>query len=210
MDVPPFPQTFTATTPAQARLLLSLRAGWVLGALLGAGPLGAAEIARAVQQPLSRVHRTLRQLLSADLIVLAGVRPRAGRPVKLYAALAAAYEVPFRLSDAATLRELMATQYRPFFEAFLSHQAWRRAEQGRDTTRLNMDGQQLKYQIVRASHPPTPPDFYGLFAALNLTAAQAASLQVELRQLGEKYSQDGQDGQPHLLGLLLSPGELES
>ena len=203
--------TFTATTPAQARLLLSLRGGLVLGALLQApGGQSAAEVAREVNKPLTQVHRTLGQLLDAGLIVVFGTRPRAGRPVKLYTARAKEYQIPFRLSDAATMRELMAAQYRPFFEAFLSHQGRLMVEQGRDTMRLRIDGDQLSYQLVKQNGQTHKQDFYGLFSALNLTPAQAETLQAELRQFGEKYGQGGIDGQPYLLGLLLSPGELES
>lgn len=208
----PMEQTFTATTPAQARLLLSLRAGRVLGALLhSSGRQSAAEIARAVEQPLSRVHHTLGQLLGADLIVLTGTRPRAGRPVKLYTARAEEYEVPFALSDAATMREMMAAQYRPFFEAFLKHQARMIQAQGRDIMRLRQKDGQLSYNLLKPEGQQFTPDFYGFFAALMLTAEQAETLQAELRRLGETaHRAEPPDGQPYLLGLLLSPGELES
>lgn len=206
----PMEQTFTATTPAQARLLLSLRAGRVLGALLEAGPQSAAEIARAAEQPLSRVHRTLGQLLSADLIVLTGMRSRAGRPCKLYAPRAAEYEVPFALSDAATMREMMTAQYQPFFEAFLEHQARMMEAQGRDTMRLQHKDGQLSYSLLKPDRQGlTPSGFYGLFGTLNLTPEVAEILQADLRALGEKYSKHYPDGQPYLLGLLFSPGELE-
>ena len=202
---------FRATTPAQAKLLLSLRGGLVLGSLLKSpGGQSAAEVAREVGKPLSQVHRTLGQLLDAELIAVIGTRPRAGRPCKLYAALASAYEVPFHLSDAATLRELNAAHYKPFFEAFLTRQSQLMQAQGRDTMRLRMDGDQLSYQLVKQNGQRHKQDFYGLFSALNLTPAQAETLQAELRQLGEKYSQGNPDGQPYLLGLLFSPGELES
>lgn len=206
----PMEDTLTATTPAQARLLLSLRAGRVLGALLEAGPQSAAEVARAAEQPLSQAHRTLGQLLGADLIVLAGTRPRAGRPCKLYAARAETYQVPFALTDAATIREMMAAQYRPFFEAFLEHQARMIQAQGRDTIRLQQKGGQLNYSLLKPEGQQFTPDFYGFFAALVLTAEQAQTLQAELRRLGETAHRAGPpEGQPYLLGLLFSPGELE-
>ncbi|WP_420594790.1 hypothetical protein [Deinococcus sp.] len=208
--------SLTVTTSAQARLLLSLRVGRVIGALLhvpdGQAPAGqsAAEVARAVDEPLSRVHRTLGHLLDAGLIVVSGTRRRAGRAVKLYAARAGEYLVPFHLSDAATLHEMMAALHQPFLEAYIHQEARLMVQQGRDTLRLRLDGHQLSYRIVEPNGQASQPDFYSFFAALNLTPAQAEAMQAELRQLEEKYGQSNPDGQPYLLGLLLSPGELES
>ena len=202
---------FTATTPTQARLLLSLHAGRVLGALLEAGPQSAAEVARAAGQPLSRTHRTLGHLLSAELIMLAGMRPRAGRPCKLYAPRAEEYDVPFALSDSATLREMMAAQYQPFFEAFLKHQARIMQAQGRDTMRLRQKDSELNYSLLKSEGHHFASDFYGFFSALSLTSAEAETLQAELRHLGESAHRTGPPhAQPYLLGLLLSPGDLEN
>ncbi len=200
-------ECFTAHTPAQARLLLSMRTAAVLGALQGEAR-SAAEVARAVEEPLSGVHRTLGQLVEANLARMVGLRARHGRPCKLYMARAAEYEVPFALTDAATVQELMAAQYRPFFEGFVRHQARLLNEQGRDTLRLELPGGQPSYS-VRGSSGQGLSQAYGLFAALRLTRAQAAALQAELRALGEQYSRSSDHGPPYLLGLLLVPGELE-
>lgn len=204
-------KVFRATTAAQAKLLLFVKAGAVLGALLGVEEgRTAAEIARDVEQPLSGVHRILGQLLAAELISVIGTRPRAGRACKLYAARAITYEVPFALSDATTLQEMMALQYRPFFEAFLHHQARLLSQQGRDVLRLGMRDGQLGYSYVEPDVDQVKSEFYGLFAAMSLAAEQAETLQAELRQLGEKYSRHDSQGKPYLLGLLFSPGTLES
>ncbi|AZI42359.1 hypothetical protein EHF33_06000 [Deinococcus psychrotolerans] len=204
-------KVFRATTSAQARLLLSLRAASVLGALLGESEgQTAAEIACKIEQPLSGVHRILGQLLAAELITVMGTRPRAGRPCKLYAARAAGYEVPFALSDAATLHEMMGAHYRPFFEAFLHHQARLLTQQRRDMLRLGMRDGQLNYSFVEPDFDRFRSEIYGLFAAMSLSAEQADTLQAELRSLGEKYSRHDAQGKPYLLGLLFSPGTLES
>ena len=76
--------------------------------------------------------------------------------------------------------------------------------------RLRMDGDQLSYSVVKPDGQPVKPEFYGFFGTLYPTSEQAETLQTELRQLSEKYTQLSPDGQPYLLGLLLSPGELES
>ncbi|AWN23503.1 hypothetical protein DKM44_09925 [Deinococcus irradiatisoli] len=200
-------ELLTAATPVQARLLLSLRTAGVLGALQGEAR-SAAEVAQALGEPLARVHRTLGQLVEAELAQVVGVRPRQGRSCKLYAARAAEYRVPFALTDAATVQELMAAQYRPFFEGFLQHQAQLLGQQGRDTLKLELTGGHPSYSVVRPDGHSPRSDVYGLFAALQLTPAQVGTLQAELRALGEKYSVPGGSGAPYLVGLLLSPGTL--
>ena len=208
------PDCLTVSTAQQARLLLSLRSGQVLGALIGQpegtpGP-SAAEVSERVSAPLKAVHRTLGQLLSAGLIEVSGLRPRAGRSCKLYAARAHCYQVPLALSDAAGLRELLDAKYQPFLDAFGRYQERRLLDQGLDTVRLSLIGNQLLYSLVGPQGTALESGTYGYFAATTLSPARASELQAELRALGEKYRQSDPDGQPYLLGMLFSPGELET
>ncbi|WP_293910771.1 hypothetical protein [Deinococcus sp.] len=207
-------ECLTVTTAQQARLLLSLRNAQILGALIGqpegAAGLSAAEVTLEVPTPLKAVHRTLGQLLSAGLIEQTGLRPRAGRSCKLYTARARSYQVPLALSDAAGLRELLDAAYRPFLDAFGRHQEGRLLDQGLDTVRLSLIGSQLLYSLVGPQGTALESGTYGHFSATILSPAHAGELQAELRSLGEKYRQSDPDGQPYLLGMLFSPGELES
>jgi hypothetical protein len=213
----------TVTTAEQARLLLSLRTGQVLGALIGQPQgqpgtgqpgkgqpgISAAEVTENVSAPLGAVHRRLGQLLKHELIVQTGLRPRAGRSCKLYGARARAYQVPLALTDAAGLRELLDYTYRPFLSAFGRHQERALLGQGRDTVRLELHGSLLLYSLIGPDFPARESGTFGHFSATQLSPARAAELEADLKALADKYRQGDPDGAPYLLGLLFSPGGLE-
>lgn len=93
---------------AQARLLLDPALGPLLGALAKAPPegLGAADLARRAGAPLSTTHARLERLRAAWVVEVAGERTRSGRPVRLYR-LPLPWHIPFEVTPAATLRELL-------------------------------------------------------------------------------------------------------
>ena len=117
-------------------MLLDHLYGKVLGAVM-VGQASASEVAARAELPLGRAHHRLPRLLEAGLIWVAGEQKRGGRAVKVYRA-AVSYTVPFELTEAATVEELMAQMYRPFMAALIRHQAATLNDQRRDT-RLRLD-----------------------------------------------------------------------
>jgi hypothetical protein len=93
----------------QATLLLDTDLGDLL-ARLSEGPVGAAQLAGLLGQPLSSVHARLQRLLRAGVIEQVSVRKRAGRPVREYL-LHTPWSIPFEVTPAATLRELLGSAF---------------------------------------------------------------------------------------------------
>ena len=69
-------------------------------------PMSAAELAQRLALPLRRVCTLLEKLHRAGIAEIQQERPRAGRPVKVYA-VHPLWRVPFEFTSAATLEELM-------------------------------------------------------------------------------------------------------
>ena len=120
------PTARRTATAAQAALLLNPAYEGVLHALGCAGSAGAGAAALAIlaQQPLSTVHARLEKLLLAGVVEVAEVRSRAGRPVRVYA-LPPAWRIPFEVTPAATLRELLEGGFRRHLTAQLDALAGR-------------------------------------------------------------------------------------
>ncbi|MFD1733293.1 helix-turn-helix domain-containing protein [Deinococcus malanensis] len=102
----------TATAP-QAALLLDPELGPLL-ARLSERPVGAAELARSVNRPLSSVHAVLQRLVREGLVEQVSVRTRAGRPVREYE-LPMPWRIPFAVTPASTFRELLGVAFRPAY-----------------------------------------------------------------------------------------------
>lgn len=111
---------------AQAALLLDPAYEAVLDALVKAGTCatGAAALARSAGQPLSTVHARLEKLRVAGVVDVAAVQARAGRPVRLYV-LPLPWRVPFEVTPAATLRELLGGSFGQHIERQLDALAGR-------------------------------------------------------------------------------------
>lgn len=185
----------------------------------------ASEVARQTGVPLKRVHHRLTRLLGAGLIEVSAEQKRGGRAIRLYRALADEYTVPFELTDAATLEELMARMYRPFVEALVRGQATviqatmiqatmiqaTMIQQERSELRLRLDAaHQLMYNLG-----PRPDELwqaYGTAGTALLLPPDAQYLHGELRRLRawatERHS-TSDDARSYLLGLMFTPGELE-
>ncbi|WP_407538750.1 winged helix-turn-helix domain-containing protein [Deinococcus radiomollis] len=202
------PEPFTVQTAVQARLLLDHTYGRVLGAVM-AGEASASEVAARAELPLGRAHHRLTRLLEAGLIWVGGEQKRGGRAVKLYRA-AASYTVPFELTEAATVEELMAQLYRPYLAALIHHQAVTLNEQRRDT-RLRLDAQaQLQYDFGPSQLPEELRTVFGTMGAVHLGSEDAQHLRRELTRLRAWVSsRHDEQGESYLLGLMITPGGLE-
>ena len=202
------PEPFTVQTAAQARLLLNHTYGRVLGAVM-AGDASASGVAARAELPLGRAHHRLTRLLDAGLIWVGAEQKRGGRAVKLYRA-AASYTVPFELSEASTVEELMAQMFRPFMAALIRHQAATLNDERRDI-RLRLDTKaQLQYDFGAPRLPEELWTAYGTVGTVYLVPEDALSLRRELTRLrawaSERHTDDAQS---YLLGLMFTPGGLE-
>jgi hypothetical protein len=210
----PWPDTYTVRTSRQARLLLDETCQEVLGPLMAAS-LSASEVARATQRPLKAVHHRLMRLLAADLIVVVGQRPRGGRPVKVYGAAAPRYRVPFDLTDAATLDELLGSMARPFVASFTAHVAQLFMHEDGHELILEADARgRPGVALVPRSVQERPRETYGALGTFDrphLTAETRADLERRLQDLSSWITardreQRGQPGAaPCLVGLLFTP-----
>ncbi|WP_019588257.1 helix-turn-helix domain-containing protein [Deinococcus apachensis] len=207
---------FVVQTPEQARLLLDLGYFDVLGEVMRC-EASAGEVARAVGLSVKQAHHRLTRLVRADLVEVCGERRRGGRPVKLYRAVARGFQVPFGLTDSATMAELIGTLQRPFMTAYARAAA---GEYGRTFGRgaehdvffrLDAQGQPSLY-VAPSGRTEENLSGYGLFTQVNLKPEVLKELSRRLRELrawvAEQESHDP-GAEPCLLGLLLTPGRLE-
>ena len=129
------------------------------------------ELALAVGVELKRLHYHVGALQALGLVVVAGRRARAGRPVKLYRAVADAFLVPAEATSvapsAALMAELREAQTRfadPSHEGILYH--------------LGEDGELLMRPVSspRASRTPTAD----CWRVLQLSSIEALRLAAEM------------------------------
>lgn len=212
--------TLSVQTPEQARLLLDVACQKLLAVLI-AGEAGAAEVARETGQDVKRVHDRLGRLERAGLIVIVGERPRAGRPVRLYRAAARTFRVPFALTDAGTLAELVERACAPYLRAtWLAIEAQQRHEAALELLVSSDEHGQLRIsrQPVggRPRSKPHPDGPFVTYGELNLTPGTRREAEVKLRELAawlwERSAAEGHlpGAAPCLLGLSLAPGEVRA
>ena len=123
----PLSRAFRVSDPKMAVALCDpLRRRVVL--LLAARERSLGELADAVGVELKRLHYHVGALQALGLVVVAGRRARAGRPVKLYRAVAEAFFVPAEamtaapnVALAAELRDAQARLADPSHEGMLYH-----------------------------------------------------------------------------------------
>ncbi len=104
---PPDGRTEIVHDGARAALLLDARTRRQLEPFLGrARSVG--EVARATREKPNTVLARVRRLVAAGVLAEVGRRPRRGRPIRLYRAVADVFFVPFEASPAGTLEEALA------------------------------------------------------------------------------------------------------
>lgn len=193
------PALWTAGDARAARALLDPLSGRVLGALLE-GPRTQRALALALGLPLDAVKYRVRVLLRLGLVRQVGEQARAGRAMRLFAACADSYFVPFALLGAATLEEMFLGQEEQARRAY-----WRgvvaTAREGPDLSRwgwhLRREGGEL-----RAGFVPAPGT-----SALDLLAAPQAPALVQGWFTARLHHEQARDFQRRLLALI---GEFEA
>lgn len=207
------PSPFVARTPEQARLLLDLAYTPVLAVLM-AREASAGEVARETESTVKRAHHRITRLLGAGLIEVTGERRRGGRPVKLYRAGATAYRVPFTLTDAVTMRELLEAMHRPLLDAYLRAQAAGYGDDARASVFVELDDQgNMSHGLGRRLDVTDHRRGFGTARTASLTPETIRELKRRLQELGDwvnaQNAGDDPQAQDCILALLFTPGRLE-
>ncbi|ADV66636.1 hypothetical protein [Deinococcus maricopensis] len=205
MPVPAAPAR--TATAAQAALLLDERYAPVFTAL-AQGEAGAAEVARRANRPLSSVHAQLTRLHGAGVVDVVAVRARAGRTVRVYG-WPRPWHIPFAVTAAATLRELLAGPLQARLSDQLDTLAW---VLERDRT-SSMWAVTLDVQDNAIAHRIHSGDWEGprspLMASgveLRLSPGRVRALQERLTALMDELAESPDEGgERWSLTVLLSP-----
>ncbi len=195
----------------------------MLGAFL-AGEGTVAGAARTTGLDLRTVHRDVRALCAAGLLEVVREVKRAGRPVKVYRAVAPAFFVPFSATGAAELTELgggVAARYEALYRVAQAREFGRAhreqgggrewgvrlylAPEGHVEVDMSYEGADLVEAGVRYQGPK------GLFlhaeTVVTLTDEEAREVQLELIRLLMRLRprtlahERAGSGRPHLLRL---------
>jgi len=206
------PPARTATA-RQAALLLDPALDPLLSALAQADEegAGAADLARRSGAPLSTTHARLARLLAAGVVEVTGERMRSGRPVRLYH-FPLPWHIPFEVTPAATLRELLGGGFERRLHRHLDQLAGRMLHLGErwSLTLDRSDDRELQHVFGHGASQgrPLPPEpLLASGADLRLTPARAGELQRRLWALLENYAhaQDSADAPAWSVTVLLTP-----
>lgn len=206
----PPPSAGRTASPQQAALLLDPRLNDLLSELVRLDSASASELARALGRPLSSVHAQLERLLVAGIVEVAAVQARAGRPIRRYR-MPLPWHVPFAVTPAATLRELLGGG----FETGLSEQLDALARvMGHAESQWEVLVERLEGQLSQQIRPLRRSEMSHLRAAMgsgvNLRLVPARSLELKERLtalIQEFMTQPDEDGQRWTLTVLLTPDD---
>lgn len=206
------PPARTATAQ-QAALLLDPVLDPLFSALAKTGEegAGAAELARRSGTPLSTTHARLARLLSAGVVERTGERARSGRPVRLYR-LPLPWHIPFEVTPAATLRELLGGGFERRLRSHLDVLAGRMGVLGErwSLTLDRSDDRELQHVFGHGAgggRPLPPEPLLASGTDLRLTPTRAGELQRQLWALLEEYAhaQDPSEAPTWNVTVLLTP-----
>lgn len=202
---------FVARTPEQARLLLDEACQKLLGPLIRAEH-SAGEVAALAGLPLKGAHHRLTRLVGAGLVDITGERPRGGRPVKRYRAAGRTFRVPFALTEAATLAELLEVMLGPFIRDFARQIGRRFAEEhGHELVLGAVENGRIEVSLNPRVWPREDYGALGTFGKPHLRPDTRHDLERKLRELYDwAMARDAEergtpDAAPCLLGLFFTP-----
>ena len=204
--------TLVVRDPEHARLLLNARTRTHLAPFLGEAR-SVSEVAQATGTKANTMLRRVQRFVRAGLLEVVEERPRRGRPIRTYRAVAEVFFVPFEASAAADLDAALAEREAPVARVLRRSVVRARREAiGTWGTRIYRDarGQVQVHMAVRpeADVAPLDPDGPAVLSAwregVTLDYADAKALQRELVALLEKY-EGKRGGQRYVLHLGLAP-----
>jgi hypothetical protein len=172
----------------------------------------------------SSVLYRVRQMLNLKLLEVSRVQHRAGRAIKHYRSTAAEFFVPFSVTDAETIRALMArftTEFQTHFDAAYGATLERTGATHDLGIRVwrNPDGHTSRdFMPAEKAHGDTTfsdwalqddmPPVWNQHALLRLRASDAKALQAELARVWGRFSiLEDPAGKLHALRLAVTPLE---
>ncbi|ULH14059.1 helix-turn-helix domain-containing protein (plasmid) [Deinococcus sp. KNUC1210] len=194
-------------TAEQAAILLDNRQSVLLGRL-AERPVGASELARALDRPLSSVHAALQRLLRAGLVEQVSSRPRAGPPVRQYR-LPVPWIIPFEVTPAATLRDLLAKSFEERLNEHLDAlAAFMTRVDGRWAVTVSASDGIWQHTIAPINRPAEPqPVIFAQGIQLRLSKDRAREFGVRLRALMDEFAAEpSATGREWAFTGLLTPG----
>ncbi len=199
-----------ARTERQAKLLLDPEHYGLLS-LVMRGDVSAAEVARTLDWPLQTAHYKLGRLVEAEIAVVTGEEKRAGRAVKRYSSARPEWFVPYELTSAATLADLVAAQLEPRMRRVYDRMAEELTQfSPHQGVTLRMVGDVLTVRLA----PPGTNEVGGsstsaALSGLRLSPERAREFHDKLEALAQEFvGAPDQDGEDHILGLFFIRGKL--
>ncbi|GHF50490.1 hypothetical protein GCM10017781_28770 [Deinococcus metalli] len=173
----------------------------------------AAEGARELGVSVERLLYRVRQLRAAGLLLQTGTRRRAGRPERLYRAVADAFIVPFALTPFADLEAQIVRQAAPLWELEVRAGARAGRDRGltsrliyRDTTgELHSETALPEGTTWRAMHPEPGGDFAGVYHLDDAAAREVGALWEALRDRLNRDRRAPGEGRPYLIRTAMVP-----
>ena len=185
--------------------------------MAGSTPL--APVAKELGLPLSTVLRWARRWLEVGALVIDAERPRAGRPVKWYRAVATRFFIPYEAEGAAlpedVVRRLVQMRVEPQVRGLIeaARVTYTKGSMKEWGTVLYADrhGQLVVRPDFALGRTPdllsdASPAYLNFYSDdMRLSAAQAKRLQHDLVALLKSYKDEGAGSQAFTLSLVLTP-----
>ncbi|THF86683.1 helix-turn-helix transcriptional regulator [Deinococcus sp. KSM4-11] len=173
----------------------------------------AGEAARELGVSIERLLYRVRQFRAAGLLLETGQRRRAGRPERVYRAVADAFVVPFALTPFADLEAQIARQAAPLHQLELRAGARAGRERGltnrliyRDTSgELHSETALPEGTTWQAIHPEPGGDYAGIYHLDDATAREIGELWEALRDRLQQARRDHGEGRPYLIRTAMVP-----
>lgn len=200
------------TDPAAASALLDPTTVRHLAPFLGS-ELSVTEAAAATGEKPNTVLKRVRRLVDLGLLEVTQVRERAGRPIRLYSAVADVFFVPFEVTEAESLEAALAERERYAEELLRRNVVKTRMEAlGNWGTRIYRDGRgRLQVQTavtpdanVTMLDPAAPAVLSAWRDSLMLDYEDAKAMQREMFDLLARYL-DKEGSQRYVVHLALAP-----
>jgi hypothetical protein len=169
-----------------------------------------AEAARALEQPIQRVHYRVQRLVEFGLLQVTAVEERAGRPVKRYRASANAYRIPARLVP-EQLFPLTEAEHSAFMQRALEASLPALVHDGEIRITFSPDGSvnvdRFLGEGLEGLLGDAAPAVLNTWRNLHLDRARAKRLQRELWELIARYADPVEGGRRYVLRVSMAPVE---
>jgi hypothetical protein len=208
----------TITEARAVKLLLDSDRRNALGAFMH-GPCSVKQAAEKLGWPLKTVHDRVRTLLALGLLRVTHLEARQGRPIKHYEAIADGFFVPFHATSSASFEGFITETLEPIHKAFINlfakagielidnpnEAGFRLYAQG-DSIVSDLTPTAERFDFLRDMLEPNAPALMLTYTPLKLTTEDAKELQLEMKNLLERYT--NRKGPEHFVAQLgLTPGE---